>query len=151
HDGVALVRAARWLERSLNADAILTELDVDAKLRELRSRQPGFLSESFATIAGYQENAALPHYQATPEAHERLAPRGMLLIDSGAQYLGGTTDVTRMWSLGETTAAQRRDVTLVLKGVIALSRARFPRGASGEQLDALARAPIWAAATDYGH
>ena len=150
-DGVALVRGARWLEQSLRDGARLTELDVDEKLRELRSRQPGFVSESFSTIAGYQANAALPHYSATPESHSELEPRGMLLIDSGAQYLGGTTDITRMWCLGETTPEQRRDVTLVLKGVIALSRAKFPRGTSGQQLDALARAPIWAAGIDYGH
>lgn len=150
-DGVALVRGARWLEQSLGEGKRLTELDVDEKLRELRSRQPGFVSESFATIAGYQANAALPHYRATPESHSELRPEGMLLIDSGAQYLGGTTDITRMWALGETTPEQRRDVTRVLKGVIALSRAQFPRGATGQQLDALARAPIWAAGIDYGH
>ena len=150
-DGVALVRGARWLETSLKDGKPLTELDVDEKLRELRSQQPGFVSESFSTIAGYQANAALPHYRATPESHSELKPHGMLLIDSGAQYLGGTTDITRMWALGETTPEQRRDVTLVLKGVIALSRAKFPRGASGQQLDALARAPIWADGVDYGH
>jgi Xaa-Pro aminopeptidase len=150
-DGVALVRGARWLEQSLQDGKRLTELDVDEKLRELRSQQPGFVSESFSTIAGYQANAALPHYRATPESHSELKPHGMLLIDSGAQYLGGTTDITRMWALGETTPEQRRDVTLVLKGVIALSRAKFPRGASGQQLDALARAPIWADGVDYGH
>jgi len=150
-DGVALVRGARWLEQSLRDGERLSELDVDEKLRELRAQQPGFLSESFSTIAGYQANAALPHYRATPESHSELKPLGMLLIDSGAQYLGGTTDITRMWALGETTPEQRRDVTLVLKGVIALSRAKFPRGASGQQLDALARAPIWAAGIDYGH
>ncbi|MGH8153766.1 MAG: aminopeptidase P family N-terminal domain-containing protein, partial [Rhodanobacteraceae bacterium] len=150
-DGVALVRGARWLEQSLKEGKRLTELDVDTKLRELRSQQPGFVSESFSTIAGYEANAALPHYSATPESHSELHAKGMLLIDSGAQYLGGTTDITRMWALGETTPEQRRDVTLVLKGVIALSRAKFPRGASGEQLDALARAPIWAAGVDYGH
>ncbi|HEX7324738.1 MAG TPA: aminopeptidase P family protein [Rhodanobacteraceae bacterium] len=150
-DGVALVRGARWVEQQLKAGQPVSELDVDAKLRELRSQQPGFVSESFATIAGYEANAALPHYSATPEAFSRLQPRGMLLIDSGAQYLGGTTDITRVWALGETTAEQRRDVTLVLKGVIGLSRAKFPRGASGQQLDALARAPIWAAGIDYGH
>jgi Xaa-Pro aminopeptidase len=150
-DGVALVRGARWLEESLRAGQRLTELDVDEKLRELRAQQPGFVSESFSTIAGYEANAALPHYSATPESHAELKPKGMLLIDSGAQYLGGTTDITRMWALGETTPEQRHDVTLVLKGVIALSRARFPRGTSGQQLDALARAPIWAAGVDYGH
>ena len=150
-DGAALVRGARWLEQSLHEGKRLSELDVDEKLRELRSQQPGFVSESFSTIAGYQANAALPHYRALPESHSELEPRGMLLIDSGAQYLGGTTDITRMWALGETTPEQRRDVTLVLKGVIALSRAKFPRGTSGQQLDALARAPIWAAGVDYGH
>lgn len=151
HDGVALVQAAHWLESALARGARITELDVEARLRELRAAQPGFVSESFATIAGYQANAALPHYRATPEAHAQLQARGMLLIDSGAQYLGGTTDITRVWALGETTAEQRRDVTLVLKGVIALSRARFPRGTSGQQIDALARAPLWAAGADYGH
>lgn len=150
-DGVALVRGARWLEQTLHDGQRLTELDVDAKLRELRAQQPGFVSESFSTIAGYEANAALPHYSATPESHSELKPKGMLLIDSGAQYLGGTTDITRMWALGETTPEQRRDVTLVLKGVIALSRAKFPRGTSGQQIDALARAPIWAAGVDYGH
>ncbi|TAN07913.1 MAG: aminopeptidase P family protein [Rhodanobacteraceae bacterium] len=150
-DGVALVRGARWLEQSLQEGKRLTELDVDTKLRELRAQQPGFVSESFSTIAGYEANAALPHYSATPESHAELHAKGMLLIDSGAQYLGGTTDITRMWALGETTPEQRRDVTLVLKGVIALSRAKFPRGTSGQQLDALARAPIWAASVDYGH
>ncbi len=150
-DGVALVRGARWLEQSLKDGKRLTELDVDETLRELRSQQPGFVSESFSTIAGYEANAALPHYSATPESHSELKRHGMLLIDSGAQYLGGTTAITRMWALGETTPEQRRDVTLVLKGVIALSRAKFPRGASGQQLDALARAPIWAAGIDYGH
>jgi Xaa-Pro aminopeptidase len=150
-DGVALVRGARWLDQALHAGKRLSELDVDEKLRELRAQQPGFVSESFSTIAGYQANAALPHYRAMPESHSELKPLGMLLIDSGAQYLGGTTDITRMWALGETTPEQRRDVTLVLKGVIALSRAKFPRGTSGQQLDALAREPIWNAGIDYGH
>lgn len=150
-DGVALARGARWIEQSLARGERITELDVDAKLRELRARQPDFVSESFSTIAGYQANAALPHYHATPSNHSELQARGMLLIDSGGQYLGGTTDITRVWSLGETAAEQRRDVTLVLKGVIALSRAKFPCSASGQQLDALARAPIWAAGLDYGH
>ncbi|MGH8212282.1 MAG: aminopeptidase P family N-terminal domain-containing protein, partial [Rhodanobacteraceae bacterium] len=116
-DGVALVGGARWIEEMLARGERITELDVDEKLRDLRSQQPGFVSESFSTIAGYQANAALPHYRAMPQSHSELKPRGMLLIDSGAQYLGGTTDITRVWALGETTEAQRRDVTLVLKGV----------------------------------
>ncbi|CAM5251505.1 aminopeptidase P family protein [Rhodanobacter lindaniclasticus] len=150
-DGAALVRGFRRLEQRLAAGMTVTELDVDTLLHEERSAQPGWVGESFATIAGYQANGALPHYRATPEAHSTLQAKGLLLIDSGGQYLGGTTDITRVLALGETTAEQRRDATLVLKGMIGLSRARFPKGASGPQLDALARAPLWAAGMDYGH
>ncbi|KQZ77506.1 peptidase M24 [Rhodanobacter sp. Root561] len=150
-DGAALVRGFRRLEQRLAAGMTVTELDVDTVLREERSAQPGWVGESFATIAGYQANGALPHYRATPEAHSTLQAKGLLLIDSGGQYLGGTTDITRVLALGETTAEQRRDATLVMKGMINLSRARFPKGASGPQLDALARAPLWAAGMDYGH
>ncbi|WP_430390404.1 aminopeptidase P family protein [Dyella sp. 20L07] len=150
-DGIALVRAFRRLEERLTAGMTQTELDVDTLLREERSAQPDFIGESFATIAGYQANGALPHYRATPEAHSTLKPQGLLLIDSGGQYLGGTTDITRVLALGETTSEQRRDATLVMKGMISLSRARFPKGASGPQLDALARAPLWASGMDYGH
>jgi Xaa-Pro aminopeptidase len=150
-DGAALVRAFRRLEERLTAGMTQTELDVDTLLREERSAQPNFVGESFATIAGYMENGALPHYRATPEAHNTLQRHGLLLIDSGGQYLGGTTDITRVLALGPTTSEQRRDATLVMKGMIALSRARFPKGASGPQLDALARAPLWAAGMDYGH
>lgn len=150
-DGAALTRAFRRLEERLAAGMTQTELDVDTLLREERSAQPDFVGESFATIAGYMENGALPHYRATPEAHNTLQRHGLLLIDSGGQYLGGTTDITRVLALGPTTAEQRRDATLVMKGMIALSRARFPKGASGPQLDALARAPLWASGMDYGH
>ena len=150
-DGAALVRGFRRLEQRLAAGMVVTELDVDSVLREERSAQPDWVGESFATIAGYQANGALPHYRATPESHSTLQAKGLLLIDSGGQYLGGTTDITRVLALGETTAEQRRDATLVMKGMIALSRARFPQGASGPQLDALARAPLWAAGMDYGH
>lgn len=150
-DGAALVRGFRRLEQRLAAGMTLTELDVDTLLHEERSAQPGWVGESFATIAGYQANGALPHYQATPESHSTLQAKGLLLIDSGGQYLGGTTDITRVLALGETTPEQRRDATLVMKGMIGLSRARFPKGASGPQLDALARAPLWASGMDYGH
>jgi len=102
-----------------------TELDVDTLLMEERSAQPDFVGESFATIAGYQANGALPHYRATTEAHSSLQRQGLLLIDSGGQYLGGTTDITRVLALGPITDDQRRDATLVMKGMIALSRARF--------------------------
>ena len=150
-DGAALARAFRRLEERLTAGMTQTELDVDTLLREERSAQPDFVGESFATIAGYMENGALPHYRATPEVHNTLQRHGLLLVDSGGQYLGGTTDITRVLALGPTTAEQRRDATLVMKGMIALSRARFPKGASGPQLDALARAPLWASGMDYGH
>ena len=150
-DGVALVRAFRRLEERLAAGMTQTELDVDALLRDERAAQPNFVGESFATIAGYMENGALPHYRATHEAHNTLQRHGLLLVDSGGQYLGGTTDITRVLALGPTTPEQRRDATLVMKGMIALSRARFPKGASGPQLDALARAPLWASGMDYGH
>ncbi|HEY0199095.1 MAG TPA: aminopeptidase P family protein [Rhodanobacter sp.] len=150
-DGAALVRGFRRLEQRLAAGMSMTELDVDTLLYEERSAQPGFVGESFATIAGYMANGALPHYRATPESHSTLHAKGLLLIDSGGQYLGGTTDITRVLALGPTTDEQRRDATLVMKGMIALSRARFPKGASGPQLDALARAPLWACGMDYGH
>lgn len=150
-DGAALVRAFRRLEQRLAAGIELTELDVDTLLYEERSAQPGYVGKSFDTIAGYQANGALPHYRATPEQHSTLQAKGLLLIDSGGQYLGGTTDITRVLALGATTDEQRRDATMVMKGMIGLSRARFPKGASGPQLDALARAPLWAAGMDYGH
>ncbi len=150
-DGAALVHAFRQIELRLAAGQALTELDVDTLLLEARSAQSGFIGESFSTIAGYQANGALPHYRATPEQHSALAPQGLLLIDSGGQYLGGTTDITRVLALGPVGDEARRDATLVLKGMIGLSRARFPRGASGPQLDALARAPLWAAGMDFGH
>ncbi|HET6632824.1 MAG TPA: aminopeptidase P family protein [Rhodanobacteraceae bacterium] len=150
-DGAALVHGMRQVLERVAAGTPTSELDVATLLHAARAAQPGFQGESFATIAGYQANGALPHYQATPDHHAMLEPRGLLLVDSGGQYLGGTTDITRMWPLGELGSEQRRDVTLVLKGMIDLSRARFPSGASGPQLDALARAPLWAAGADYGH
>lgn len=150
-DGAALVEAFGQIERDLAAGQPLTELDVDVRLREARARRAHFVGESFPTIAGYMANGALPHYRATPEQHSRLGRDGLLLVDSGGQYEGGTTDITRVWAFGTTTEEQRRDCTLVLKGMIALSRARFPATASGPQLDALARAPIWAAGADFGH
>lgn len=150
-DGAALVRAFRRLEERLSAGGPVTELTVDVLLHEERSAQPGWVGESFETIAGYQANGALPHYRATAESHSTLKAEGLLLIDSGGQYLGGTTDVTRVLALGATTPEQRRDSTLVLKGLIALSSTRFPAGASGPQLDSIARAPLWAAGVDYGH
>ncbi len=151
-DGAALVHGFHKIEQALDAGNTVTELDVDTILRDARAARPGFVSESFGTIAGYMANGALPHYSATPERHSTLKAEGLLLVDSGGQYLGGTTDITRMWAFGDaTTEEQRRDCTAVLKGTIGLSKARFPQGASGQQIDALARAPVWALAADYGH
>ena len=133
------------------AQASLTELTIDAKLTEARAKRPGYVGPSFATIAAFNANGAMPHYRATRESHASLADDGLLLIDSGAQYRGGTTDITRMWPVGRISAAQRRDVTLVLRGTIALSRARFPRGTLSPMLDTIARVPLWEHGLDYGH
>src|SRR5450830_1828023 len=152
-DGAALCEFFAWLEAVLadGARAPLTELDVDTHICAARARRPGFVSPSFGTIAGFNANGAVMHYRATPAAHAVIAGDGLLLIDSGGQYLGGTTDITRVVPVGTPSADQKRDFTLVLKGVIALSSARFPRGTRSPMLDALARAPIWAAGIDYGH
>ncbi|MBA5636655.1 aminopeptidase P family protein [Duganella sp. LX20W] len=152
-DGAALCEFFAWLEQTLANPqrAPLTELDIDRELTAARARRPGFVSPSFGTIAGFRANGAIMHYRATEAAHATIAGDGLLLIDSGGQYLGGTTDITRVVPVGEPTAAQRRDFTLVLKGVIALSSASFPRGTRSPMLDALARAPLWAAGMDFGH
>ncbi len=158
-DGAAMCEFYAWFEPALAAAARgegvpLTELSVDERLTEARARRPGFVGLSFPTIAGWAANGAMPHYRATADSHAAIDPRdgaSLLLIDSGAQYLGGTTDITRVWPVGEPDDAMRRDYTRVLKGTIALSRARFPRGTPSPMLDALARAPLWAAGLDYGH
>ena len=152
-DGAALCEFFSWLELQLAnpARAPLTELDIDAHICDARARRPGFISPSFGTIAGFNANGAVMHYRATPKAHATIDGDGLLLIDSGGQYLGGTTDITRVVPVGTPSDAQRRDFTLVLKGMIALSSAQFPRGTKSPMLDALARAPIWAAGLDYGH
>ncbi|QNM98409.1 aminopeptidase P family protein [Chitinimonas koreensis] len=151
HDGAALCEAFAALERALAAGERMTELDVDRLLVAARARRPGFVGASFATIAGFNGNGAMPHYSASEASHAAIEGDGLLLVDSGGQYLGGTTDITRMLAIGQTRAEQRRDVTLVLKGMIGLSRAQFPAGTRSPQLDALARAPLWAEAVDYNH
>jgi Xaa-Pro aminopeptidase len=149
-DGAALCEFYAWLERTLGKETI-TELTIDDKITAARARRPGFVCPSFSTIAGFNPNGALPHYRATPESHATIEGDGLLLIDSGGQYLGGTTDITRVIAIGQPSAEQKRDVTLVFKGMMALSATRFPRGTKGPMLDAIARAPIWAAGIDYGH
>ena len=149
-DGAAMCAFYAWFESALGHERI-TEVTIDERLTAERARREGFVSRSFATIAGFNANGALNHYRARAETAATIEGNGILLLDSGGQYLGGTTDITRVWPIGESTAAQRRDYTLVLKGVIALSTAKFPRGVKSPYLDALARAPIWAAGFDYGH
>jgi Xaa-Pro aminopeptidase len=150
-DGAALCEFFAWLEQAFAAGTALTEVTIDEQITAARARRPGFVSPSFGTIAGFNANGAIMHYRATPESHAAIEGDGLLLIDSGGQYLGGTTDITRVVPVGTISNAHKRDFTLVLKGMINLSIARFPRGTKGPMLDALARAPIWAAAIDYGH
>ncbi|CAN7321580.1 aminopeptidase P family protein [Pseudomonas umsongensis] len=149
-DGAALCEFFTWLESAWGRERI-TELTIDEKLTAARERRPGYVSLSFNTIAAFNANGAMPHYHATEEEHAVIEGDGLLLIDSGGQYLGGTTDITRMVAVGTPTAEQKRDCTRVLKGVIALSRAQFPKGILSPLLDAIARAPIWAESVDYGH
>jgi len=150
-DGAALCEFFAWLEAALARGETVTELTVDEVLSAARARKPGFVSLSFGTIAGFNANGAMPHYRATAQSHATIAGDGLLLIDSGAQYVVGTTDITRVVAVGQPSAEQKRDYTLVLKGMIALSRARFPRGVLSPMLDAIARAPIWAGGAEYGH
>ncbi len=155
-DGAALCEFFCWLEQALGRRERVTELTIDERVTGERARRPGFVSPSFGTIAAYNANGAAPHYSATPQSHAVICDgpaggQGLLLIDSGGQYENGTTDITRVVAIGSPSAEQRRDFTLVLKGMIQLSRAEFPRGTRAPLLDSLARAPIWAAGVDYGH
>jgi Xaa-Pro aminopeptidase len=143
-DGAALCEFFTWLDSALGGSERITELTIDEKLTAARERRPDYVSLSFNTIAAFNANGAMPHYHATEEEHAVIEGDGLLLIDSGGQYLGGTTDITRMVPVGTPTAEQKRDCTRVLKGVIALSRAQFPKGILSPLLDAIARAPIWA-------
>ena len=149
-DGAALAEFFAWFEGALGREKI-TELTIDEKLTAARARRPGFVTLSFATIAGFNANGAMPHYRATPASHSTIEGNGLLLIDSGGQYLSGTTDITRVVPIGTINDEHRRDFTTVLKGTMALSRAKFPRGIRSPMLDSIARAPIWEAGADYGH
>ena len=149
-DGAALCEFFAWLEAALGHERI-TELTIDEQLSAARARRPGFVSLSFNTIAAFNANGAMPHYHATEQEHAVIEGNGLLLIDSGGQYLGGTTDITRMVPVGTPSREQKHDCTRVLKGVIALSRAQFPKGILSPLLDGIARAPIWADNVDYGH
>jgi Xaa-Pro aminopeptidase len=150
-DGAAMCEFYAWFEAALARGERITELTVDEHLSAARARRKGFVGLSFSTIAGFNANGAMPHYRATEASHAVIAGDGLLLIDSGGQYLGGTTDITRVWPIGTVSAAMKRDYTLVLKGTMALSRARFPLGTASPMLDALARAPLWAEGIEFGH
>ena len=150
-DGAAMCEFYAWFEAAMARGERVTEITVDEKLSAARAKRPGFKGLSFPTIAGFNANGAMPHYRATPESHAVIEGNGLLLIDSGAQYLGGTTDITRVWPIGQVSAAQKRDYTLVLKGTMNLSRAVFPRGTLSPMLDSLARGPLWEHGIDFGH
>ena len=150
-DGAAMCEFYARFEAALARGERLSELTVDEWITEARAKRPGFVGRSFNTIAGFNGNGAMPHYRAEPDSYSWLDGNGLLLIDSGGQYLGGTTDITRVWPIGEVTAAQKRDYTLVLKGMIGLSVAAFPRGTPGPMLDSFARLPLWQAGLDFGH
>ena len=148
-DGIAMVRFLRWLSSLLVPR--LTELSVAEKLESLRAEQPLFRGLSFDTIAAYGEHGAIVHYEPTPETDIALKPEGLLLLDSGAQYQDGTTDITRTIALGPLTDEQRRAYTLVLKGHLQLQNLKFPDGACGTQLDAVARMALWREGLNYLH
>ena len=150
-DGAAMCHFYAWFEAALARGERISELTVDDKLSAERAKRPGFVGLSFSTIAGFNANGAQPHYRAMPDSYAWIEGNGLLLIDSGGQYLGGTTDITRVWPIGTVSNAQRRDCTLVLKGMMNLARARFPRGTLSPFLDTLARAPLWAEGVDFGH
>jgi Xaa-Pro aminopeptidase len=152
-DGIAMTRFLYWLSGYIGKPEIseLTEISIDRKLTGLRAEQPLYRDISFDTIAGYGEHAAIVHYEATPETDIPLQPKGMLLLDSGAQYLDGTTDITRTIALGPLTDLEKLVYTLVLKGHIQIELCKFPSGSSGTQIDILARKDMWREGLNYLH
>lgn len=150
-DGVAMVKFLHWLKQKMNNCQLPTEIDIDKKLTALRAEQPLFRDISFDTIAAYGPHGAIVHYEATPETDVKLEPKGLLLLDSGAQYQDGTTDITRTIALGPLTESEKLDYTLVLKGHIRLALTKFPKGACGTQIDALARYAMWQYGINFLH
>ncbi len=149
-DGAALVRLFKWIEETAPTGTI-NEIDVWERGKQERAKSDLYRGDSFEMICGYRAHGAIVHYSATPESASTLHGEGLLLVDSGAQYLDGTTDITRTVTLGNPTAQEKHDFTLVLKGHLALSRAKFPVGTTGAHLDAFARMPLWQEAMTYGH
>ncbi len=149
-DGVALTKFFKWVEENV-ASGKLSEISIAEKLQALRATSEGFVDISFDTIAGYKAHGALPHYKATESSNSVLKPEGLLLVDSGGQYLDGTTDITRVISLGQIIPEEKTDYTIVLKGTIEGSQAVFPTGTRGYSIDAITRRPIWETMRNYGH
>jgi Xaa-Pro aminopeptidase len=150
-DGAAIAKTFYWLEQALKQEISITEADLSDKLAECRSQMPNYKGESFPAIVGYQGNGAIIHYRPQHGSCSEIKPEGLLLVDSGGQYLDGTTDITRTVALGTPTIEEKRNFTLVLKGHIALSQATFPEGTTGAQLDILARKPLWDHGLNYSH
>lgn len=149
-DGVALTKFFKWVEENVSSGE-LSEISIAEKLQQLRADSEGFVDISFDTIAGYRAHGALPHYKATETSNSTLKAEGLLLVDSGGQYTDGTTDITRVISLGNITEAEKADYTLVLKGTIEGSLAVFPKGTKGYSIDAITRRPLWETFRNYGH
>lgn len=150
-DGAAVEKFLFWLEKSLQSGMVITEYQASEKLTSLRGEIPGYRGNSFENISAYGPNAALPHYSTPEEGSAIIEPRGLYLTDSGGQYIFGTTDITRTVPLGYCTDLEKEDYTLVLKGMIALAMAVFPKGTAGCQLDVLARNPLWQSKRNFGH
>lgn len=150
-DGIAMERFLFWLDTALASGQKITEWDASLKLTSLRAEIPGYRGNSFCNISAYGHNAALPHYSTPEHASSVIEPQGLYLTDSGGQYLFGTTDITRTVPVGECSLLEKEDYTIVLKGMIALSRAVFPKGTAGCQLDVLAREPLWKLRRNFGH
>lgn len=148
-DGAALCEFFAWIEAALERGETLTEMDIDARVTGPRSARPLYLSPSFQTMAAFNVNAASPHYMPSEQEHAVIAGDGLLLLDCGAQYHDGTTDISRIIPVGKMSPEQKRDATLVLKGLIAMTELRFPEGTEGPLLDVVARAPLWAEQVDY--
>ncbi|QIG88791.1 aminopeptidase P family protein [Chryseobacterium sp. POL2] len=149
-DGVGMVKFLYWLTHNVGKEP-MTEYSIGLKLREFRASLDNFVGESFGSIIGYQGNAALPHYSAKKEGSSEVTNKGIILVDSGGQYLEGTTDITRTLAIGDVSEEFKKDSTLVLQGMIRLSMVKFPKGTRGVQLDAIARLPLWMAGKDYAH
>jgi Xaa-Pro aminopeptidase len=149
-DGIAMTRFLKWLEENIGKTRI-TELSAAAQLRGYRAEQADFIGDSFTTISAYRAHGALPHYSASAESDSEVIPESLFLVDSGGQYFYGTTDITRTIPMGVTTEQEETDYTLVLKGMIDGSKAKFPKGTCGYQIDAITRKPLWDYAINYGH